>query len=113
MEKKKLKDYPLLSENPIFIEKKKKVESYMDNNSKPLFIAMLIIIAISIIISVISTITRKEKTFVIPSPKETIIDNTTNDFEKMGSLWKEYKSLKEEEKKIDEVLNKLEEHYED
>lgn len=104
-------DTPLLSENPIFIEKRKEVENFLNSKSKPIFIIMLILIAVSVIFSIFLSLTRKPREF---NPTPVSIENTNykTGVGEFNSLYSRFKELKEEEKKVDNLLIEIQKEYE-
>lgn len=102
----------LFFENPYWIEQKKKVESYLNSRSKTVFIIMLVVIALSIALSVISSLTRERRSFKAPVTNTEILNNPHDGIESIGSLIKEYRQLKSKEKEVNEFINEIEENYE-
>lgn len=109
---KKHKKTLLFFENPYWIEQKKKVESYLNSRSKTVFIIMLVVIALSIALSVISSLTRERRSIKAPVTNIKTLNNSHDGIGSIGSLIKEYKELKSKEKEVNEFINEIEENYE-
>ena len=105
-EKKQEKEkHPLLSENPVIIEQKQKMSEYMNKHSRVIFIAMLVLIAISVGISVYTSLTRKRVEF---KPRE-IENSTGQEIVKFNKLMDDYNSLKAKERRVDSLIDRIEE----
>ncbi|MDR1501995.1 MAG: hypothetical protein LBT43_06025 [Prevotella sp.] len=109
-EKKQEKEkHPLLSENPVIIEQKQKMSEYMNKHSRVIFIAMLILIAISVGISVYTSLTRKTVEFKPKEVKTKIENSTGQEIGRFNKLMDEYNSLKAKEKRVDSLIERIEE----
>lgn len=109
-EKKQEKEQnPLLSENPVIIEQKQKMSEYMNKHSRLIFIIMLILIGISVGISVYTSLTRKRVEFKPTEVKTSIENSTGQEIGKFNKLMDEYNSLKSKEKRVDSLIDRIEE----
>lgn len=96
---------PLLSENPIVIEKQKQVADYMNKHSRPIFIGMLILIAISIGLSIFVSLSRKRQDFKPSEVKNHFENSTGREINKFNNLLNDYDNLKEKERKADSLID--------
>ena len=89
------KKNPLLSENPVVIAQKEKMATYLNQHSKQVFIIMIVLIAISVIISIYMSLSRERQDFK-PSEVKTNIENTTGrEVQHFNKLMNDYDRLKE------------------
>ena len=100
---------PLITENPVFIEKKKEVENYLNRNSKPIFIIMIVLIALSILLSIFLSLTRKPREFE-PERTSLQLPNVQSEIQKFNALHSQYKNLREEEERIDSLIQNYKEN---
>lgn len=102
------KKNPLLSENPVVIAQKEKMATYLNQHSKQVFIIMLVLIAISVIISIYMSLTRERQDFK-PSEVKTNIENTTGrEVQHFNKLMNDYDRLKEKEAQADKLIEAYE-----
>lgn len=101
--------HPLLSENPVIIEQKQKMSEYMNKHSRVIFITMLILIGLSVGISVYTSLVRKRVEFKPREVKTKIESSTGQEIGKFNKLMDEYNSLKSKEKRVDSLIDRIEE----
>ncbi len=102
------KKNPLLSENPVVIAQKEKMATYLNQHSKQVFIIMIVLIAISVIISIYMSLSRERQDFN-PSEVKTNIENTTGrEVQHFNKLMNDYDRLKEKEAQADKLIEAYE-----
>jgi uncharacterized membrane protein YgaE (UPF0421/DUF939 family) len=102
------KKNPLLSENPVVIAQKEKMATYLNQHSKQVFIIMIVLIAISVIISIYMSLSRERQDFK-PSEVKTNIENTTGrEVQHFNKLMNDYDRLKEKEAQADKLIEAYE-----
>lgn len=105
------KQNPLLSENPIVVGQKEKVADYLNKHSKPVFIIMLVLIAISIAISIYMSLNRKYQDFKPSEVKTNFQNSTGQEIQQFNKLLDDYDKMKEKEAKVDKTIEELEKEY--
>lgn len=81
-----------------------RTKSYLNQNSKNVFIVMLCLIGISILISVYSAMTRKKESLKIENVTDEIKNNVSGEYQHLLNTHRLYEDLKEKESEVNAIL---------